>query len=299
MRSILFLLVVFLCSCAENGELPVPNDNDQLVVECLANSGEKFSVKVGLSSKLNELPNQTPRDSCVVEIQIPGVGSDFLNYFSDGKGGGKYISSNLYPQPGNSYKLKVSDPVYGSVVAEDVIPFLPSGIIFSPELKVLSKETILDKEIIKYQFGCKVPISKNTNPVYYHIILSELVHNVNGKDSLRGAKIDLAIESNSNIKVLNNSSLLILGIQNSNENTIDLEIECKTSIAKDSEKLKALNTEVRAVSKNYFSYYSSIYYQIKGGGNPLENPPSLFSNVKGGLGIFGSYSVLTNSVNFP
>ncbi len=295
---LVFLFVIF--ACESGNELPFPLENQKLVINCFASPNDLFKVKVQLSSELNAQQSESVRDSCIVEIQIPGKGSEFLVFVPDGFGGGSYSSSSLYPQPGNKYKLRVLDPKYGSVSAEEVIPFLPLNLMPSPALKILKRDTSsINVETIRYNCNIKLPVNPTLDPLYYHLLINEIVHVENGNDFIRPALIGLSVEDNTSIQVFNGSTLLISSLQNTGTNEIELDFECLAENKIMSETIKEVNFEVRVVSKNYFNYFSSINYQLKSGGNPLENPPPLFTNIKEGLGIFGGYNQLKSTIKFP
>lgn len=292
------LLTIMIGGCDSGSDLPFPTAKPKLVVNCLANPNDIFKVTVQLSSPLSSSADVVTRDSCIVEIQIPGAGSELFSFFPDGKGGGYYASPGLFPQAGNTYKLKIVDPVYGNVNAEDVIPILPAGYQLLAQSQIVSVDTIgFNLELIRYKCKVNFPQPQGTGSVYYHLLINELVHDIMGFDFNRPANIDVLVEDNTMVKVFNKSSLLISG--NSNLKDFILEFECLAENKPNLQTIKNLNFELRMVSKNYYNYFSSINYQLKSGGNPLENPPPLFTNVKEGLGVFGGYNSASNTIKFP
>ena len=55
------------------------------------------------------------------------------------------------------------------------------------------------------------------------------------------------------------------------------------------EQLGELIIEVRSISQEYIKYYETLSQQIIARQDPFAEPVSVFSNVEGGLGVFGSF----------
>lgn len=290
---IVFTISLFACNTGD--QLPVPVDKPELVVYCWMNPNKIFSVNISLSDPLNAQPQTVVRKDCIVEIQIPGKGSEILYSLKDGN----YISTGMYPEPGKLYKMKIIDPVYGKVSSEETMPFLPANIQFEDTLYKISEKVIGDYTTIKYKYSLQLPSTSVSIPNFYQLLVQDEFLNQSGKDSLRTVTIDPTSENNTSIKVFNKVSLLINIEKATLEGKSNIEFDFETSHLTNIETPLNLQLELRCISSNYYKHFNSIYYQLKGSTNPLENPPPLFSNISNGLGLFGGYYPIRKDIKYP
>lgn len=291
----ILLIMLLQIACNTGDQLPFPVNKPQLVVYSWINPNKLFSVYISLSDPLNAQPQTEFRKDCIVEIQIPGKGSEFLSSLNDGN----YISTNMYPEPGKLYRLKIIDPVYGKVSSEETMPFLPSNIEFGDTLRKFSEKILGDYTINKYKYSLQLPSTSISIPNFYHLLIKDEFIDQFGKDSMRYVSIDPAIENNTLVKLFNEGSLLINVEKATLEGKSKIEIEFETSYLTAKETPLNLELELRCISGNYYKHFNSIYYQLKGNVNPLENPPPLFSNITNGLGLFGAYNPILKQIKYP
>ena len=121
-RTCLFLLTIIInLSCANFTEIPIPDYEPQLVINCLFNPDSTWKVNVSQNSALNRsdfLPDYITNAEIHLWENDQHLGT--LEYTVNGN-----YELNQFPKVGFKYKLTVSAPGFPEVSAMDSIPIVP------------------------------------------------------------------------------------------------------------------------------------------------------------------------------
>lgn len=291
---ILILTGFCFIGCDSNEEFPYPLPEKKLVAECIYKTGEKFIVRVFLPKALNDTTIYEYRTDCKVEIQAAGSSTDILKL----EPGKNYYVSSKVAQATNFYKLKIEDPVYGVITAEDIVS-KPPLVVLEPVSFDSKRDTTSKGIVYHYEVKLNVPLSDGLSPLYYNVLLTERLKQVNGQIIERNSQISNISPSISNVDILyHKAGILIEGEPNS-QNNLNLKLTCSSLEIPAKDSLIDVKLDIRSTSENYFLYYNSINKQVAQSGNPFEPPSPLYTNVKNGLGIFGGYNSELRVLSIP
>lgn len=286
--TIIFLLLgIFLMpSCRKLITDQFPEMEPQPTVNSIVRDGEKISVHVSLSGKLDVMPLSVVENASV-QLYVDSVLVEDLAYTEDG-----IYASSMVAEQEKQYTIRVNIPNFPIVVCETYVP--KSELITSiqhinnagknseglscPALKI----TFTNNPAIRQYFDLSI------NAVGGHSIsLINIVEPV-----ILGEGLPLTVFSNRMIK----------------EPTYTMYLEYTTNSAtkKDDDwemKLYPLLIELRSIDASYYHYLRSVYlYERSLYGSSIGEiypPHQLYSNINDGYGLFTSFSKYVSDTIYP
>ncbi len=214
-----------------------------------------------------------------------------------------YTTQDFVPQPQVAYTIVVDAPVHGTATAKSRIPE-PIDLL-SSRIKNFSRQ-VSETGTTNLQYEVNVSFQdpgKKQN--YYHIsLMQELFHyalseegdTLVGYSSYRPLVFDPADNTQTQIAHIGGGMLLDDGAFNGKIISYDLPV----SFDYDATRYLhgQLILELRAVSEEYFYYFSSLSRQSGSKGQPFDDPVIIQDNVEGGRGVFAGFSSSVDSLAF-
>ncbi|NSW93775.1 MAG: DUF4249 domain-containing protein [Bacteroidales bacterium] len=272
----LFVILTFVQSCTKVIEIDLPPADSKVVVNSFFTDGNP--IKVHLSKSIGILDNIIPEcDSAAVILLVNNVPTDTL-YQENG-----FYYSHIPAEAGKKYSLIVHVPDMDSVLCEDIIP----------EKTILQNYVCTDSVLID-QDGfiineLKLDFDDFPGPSFYEVQLSANYISDNNFTSIWFKNNSDPIITSTGLLDYNPKTLIFT------DKMFDGK-HCSVKIYFATQTYADYNLQItfRSVSESYFKYKEKqIAYLFR-----LENsifsgmsePVNLYSNIKGGYGIFAGYS---------
>jgi len=283
-----------MLSCKKEVEVKLPESKYQLVMNCIMSEDSLFTVSVTRTKKLYVDDNaNTDVTNATVSIYENGVFIEDLKHIQNDK----YQSPNFKPSNGKEYKVVVKAEGYSDAEATETLikQAQISNIIFEENALVKQSDTLSK---ISFEIS-DPPLVKN----YYELEVLMVTYmpdyrnpNNNSKDSIRNIFPyfmlinDEALKENFSPSLDGNSDYTTNNLQFSDKYiegkiyNVNAYLFPSFTTGDDT-----IIVNVKSVSKSYYEYKRTVLEQTNSGG-PFSEPVRVFTNVKGGTGILGSYS---------
>lgn len=212
-----------------------------------------------------------------------------------------YSAGDFHPQVGIRYTVKVDVPGFETVTAHSQIP-TPIKMISSQISDLQFSETVGEKEVsVRYNVNVAFE-DPGLVENYYHVNLLQQFREfaIIEQDTLYFREemrpVVFSNQMNTNFQVAHIGGGLLLEDEGIDGQTIrlDLPVEFKYRPARD--ELGKLFIELRAVSKEYYQYFSTISRQDGVSDTPFSDPVIVFDNINGGQGVFAGFSTSSDSL---
>lgn len=286
----LFLILIFLASCRElvTDEFPeftpVPTVNSILITD------STIKVQVSLAGKL-DTNHLTLIDNAEVLLYVDGEYKETLTLFDKGM-----YSSSVVVEPLKTYRCEVNIPGYELVSSGDSIP----------EATAISNIIHIDKAG-KDEEGMTYPAVKFTftnnqaDKQYFEVLIRLLRYRKEYVASLETITDPILLNEGLPIALFSNESI--------KGSSYSMTINYFTGSASSynggplQTDLYPIILELRSVSFNYYKFVKQKYLYEKGrypeflAASTTAFP--LYSNIKGGYGIFAGYSSMKSDTIYP
>jgi hypothetical protein len=276
--------VIALASCIKDvDDVNLPNTPQKLVVQSFISPSDSIFVTVFASQPLNyNIPVNdyswgsvfdTIKTATVSITNITNLISVNVPYFPEQK---KYVlPPNAFTiEKGSEYELTVTANNFESVTARTVVPLgNATSVIERIDTISIDEWGNMDMRVIG-------SIDDPANEKNYYSILTYGIKEYTWDDM-------------SNIYISNFSSSLMSDNQQDG-NSISVRHEFYDYEDEYTE-IKYTKTEVYEVDEHYYNFHSSLetIYDIMD--NPFTESSHLYSNIEGGLGVFGSYVTINST----
>ncbi len=293
----LFIVIIGLASCAKDIDIEFKDFNSRLVINSTFNPDSIFTVHISKTGNLADAEDNV-EDIDYAKVLLS------CDTFEDSKiltsiGGGKYISSTLYPEVDVTYSIEVEVSGFKTAYARGKVP---SPVVISSIDTAMIIET--RGEALQVAFDIE---STNTNDdSEYYIWDIYNVNSVKGSNSNPFAQEDWIQNawlntSYSDTDIIADSNQLQSKIfyQNQNGSSIvkgsvlsfDNDIFNGNTVGNNQDSVK-LMLRLLSVSPELYEYSKSVeLYNINRNiGSNQSSPLEIYSNVENGLGIFGGYN---------
>jgi len=271
------IIIFLLVSCTKVIEIDLPDAPDKLVVNCFFSTGDKFIVH--LSHSQNILAEDT---TIIKNGDIKLYANDIFQGSFSHIADGFYSHDTVVARAGVKYKITAVASGYDQVEAEDSAPpvTLLDSVFYDPDPYTDSEGS--------YFYKLQLFFADNgSHRNFYEVTLLHF----NDED-----EFELIRLNSDNEKVIINegdeeyySGLSIFSDELINGNQYILKLRTRSTLTGKRKEMHLLS-----VSETYYKYRKSwirhSFAQFPDLANPME-PVTLFSNVKGGFGIFAGYSV--------
>jgi hypothetical protein len=276
MKQLTGILLLLLVSCTKIIEIDLPDAPDKLVVNCSFSTGNKFLIHLSHSQNILD-ENSSIITNANIKLYSDEIYQGNLTYIDDGL----YSHDTIIARSGIKYKLVVTAPGYDMVYAEDTAPAASTldSVFYDP----------IPYPDTEGSFSHKVQLFLNDNNLstdFYEVIIQ--CFDDEGKYSIIKLLGD-------NEKVIMNegdeefySGICIFSDELINGSKYRLKLKTRSWEIENKKTLHLLSISENLYKyrKSWIRHSSAQYPDIT---NPIE-PVTLFSNVKGGYGIFAGYS---------
>lgn len=300
------LLSVFGCEQPPSFGLETPRP--KLVVESNFTLDKAIQVYVSRSQFILEEEEEKEEYvlNATVEIYEDDVYLETLELVEPKSGLNEvpyYTTRNLVPKVNTIYTIQVEAPCCDPVMANSRIPNSIS--LLSASISELSvgegqeMENLLVTYLVRLSFEDP---SEEKN--YYHLSLLQQVHrytlNEGGDTVITNSQLRSLVfnpEDNDNGRVAHfRGGLLVEDNAINNGKVISFELPLNIKLKKNEEILGKLFLELRAVTEDYYRYFSDLSRQKQSSDSPFSEPVIIYDNIDGGLGIFAGYNSSLDSL---
>lgn len=287
-------------SCVDSLPIPTSETTAKIVFQSDISTSEKFRAKISTSTGLDQFHEFThPED---LDVRITWNTDEFVKLIYQ-KSCNCYESSFEKPISGRLYNLDayvIDNELYDDIFAQMMIPRTTTVDTFRGTLS-----TIADK---KYMVQSQLTLDTQNKPnQFYHIIpyrkvtesYLDQLGNVQYKFTGEIEYLELFDFHNNEIyleELYNQPGFLVdFNEQVPSAYALRLDLLHVADIELSGEGFEKIYFEIRTVTESYYRY--NLYQSRKL--NSFEHgnvePPISFTNIKGGLGYFGGYSVVQDS----
>jgi hypothetical protein len=284
--ALVVLILTLFSSCTSDSDLEVPDYKAKLVIHSFISPSDSFvrvnvSTTINIYGKLQNYPLNLP-------VKVSFIDGDKILSLSPSDNSGTY-SVLYHVQPGKEYQLKAVCEGYPDVSATCTVP-LSNDFSISVDT-LMNKETIdnsgidpvtvkRDKAVVEF-----TDVPDQTN--YYKIFCKGVSYFKKTYNSLADSAVYTFRQDTEEDEEYKNSKLI-------SDHLIDGKVIISSFICselfysnKDSFKIEGLLLETDV---HYFKYHSSLL-KYEGSDNPFVEFSGLYSNISGGYGIFGAYTI--------
>ncbi|MBT8399142.1 MAG: DUF4249 domain-containing protein [Rhodothermia bacterium] len=213
---------------------------------------------------------------------------------------GTYATTGVLPQEGVAYRMKVSAPGLGSVEGSDVLPQPPAVLDVR---ETVSREPDEASRLRRTTVEIVVDDPSGTDN-YYGLLLVQArvsVDRMTGavtplppsifpfeSDNLAFGESDFAFIDTE--KTLYREAFFTDGLFDGTQYTFDLDIVYEDPDPSASVVIhRAFAVAVLSLSEDFFTYWKTAGDQAFSNENPFAEPLRVYSNISGGLGVFGAF----------
>lgn len=273
---ILFVLISSILSCRKVIDIDLPATGPRIVVNSFFTHNSP--MKIHISKSIGILENNTPEctDATII-VRENGLNIDTM-YMEAG-----YYYSHILPEKNKDYSLEIITPDMETVFCEDIIP----------EKTVLQEYVCTDSILIDGDGfiinELKLDFEDLPGPSFYEVAIeaNDVIHNY---------KIGLWFKNNSD-PIITSTGLLDYNPQTMifTDKMFDGK-HCSVKIYFATQSYLDYNLRIifRSVSEAYFKYKEKQFAYLFSLENDIFSgmgePINLYSNIRGGYGIFAGYS---------
>ncbi len=212
-----------------------------------------------------------------------------------------YSAGDFQPQVGIKYTIRVDAPGFETVTAHSQIP-TPVKMVSSEISDLQFSEMTGEKEtLVRYRVGIAFEDPGQIDN-YYHINLLQqfreyaIIENdtLYFREEMR--PVIFSNQLNTNFQVAHVGGGLLLADEDQDGQTIRLNLPVEFSYLPNRDELGKLFIELRAVSKEYYQYFSTISRQNGVSDSPYADPVIVYDNINGGQGVFAGFSTSSDSL---
>ena len=276
MKQLTGILLLLLVACTKIIEIDLPSAHDKLVVNCFFSTGDKFVVHISNSQNiLNE--DSIEIINADIKLYANEIYQGTQMYINDGF----YSHDTIIARPGIEYKLLALVPGYDQVEAEDIAPTpaILDSVYYNPKAYPDSEGNNFYKVELLMQDHASIRD-------YYEIVL-KYYKNADKYSIIRlRGDYEQVIMNEGDEEFY--SGICIFSDELINGSKYRLKLKSSTVLSENKKELHLLSIRetLYKYRKSWIRHSSAQYPDIT---NPIE-PVTLFSNVKGGYGIFAGYS---------
>lgn len=272
----------------------------RLIVNCVAEEGESFIFTINKSlSALDNAPMRTFKNAKIV-LYAPGGISETITYDPTYE---VYFSKTMFAEYGKTYSIKVSAPGLETVFSEMVMPN-PVQITKS-ELKLIgltSNQSGGSTYYSKYFDNGILKISLDDEPGKSNYYMLQLTSKWEGKTIYRGSNhywvsnypdIESVYSSNGS----GQSFFFDDGLFDGKEIQLELKTAYKYNFyGSNTDSLVGYDITLYKLTEDLSRHWITVLKSRENEENPFQDPVQIYSNIKGGYGVFAGKSQLEKFV---
>ncbi|MCW9707476.1 DUF4249 domain-containing protein [Fodinibius salsisoli] len=296
MRKIVGMLISVTClwGCENVVQLDVPNKENQLVVNSLFHPDSTFGVSLSQSQFV--LDNGEFKKVSGATVKLTDEEGDELTTMQEGESG--IYTSDLKPQSGRSYQIKVSKEGFPSATATGNVP---------ADSAMMTKYEVKRNSSSQRFINLSIWLDDSNSEDYYQLYGKQ-------KITLYGEEIDtttyeheLFFSSDDPVfgEEVNGQRRLLLDDVLFNGKTYKINLSTTVGSTQCSPMSEICDQEtevilyIRKLSEAYFKYMETLSLQDNLSENPFAEPVPVYDNIENGVGIFGGYKVSEYPIEVP
>ncbi len=287
---ILFGFVFMMQSCVRDMDVEIDTFESKLVLNALVSTEEPWTLEVSKSGNiLSDKDNIEKINDAIVHVLDINTNKTILLHNNNN---GIYQHETITPIPGHEYKVKVSCKNYNSISAITTVPKSiqviknDSSVVVVDGIEMLSIDFDIVGERFEHNYYIcelfKIENNSESNEITEDPIGVSFWDKVENQDNSRHFQSGLRVFIADNIDDNGgNSTTTVLLSPNNNGNGGDG--------GNDNNEELQYELNVKSVSKSYYDYFKALE-DLNNQQTNTNNPKSLYSNVKNGYGVLGSYN---------
>ena len=276
------VLFMFLTtqSCVSDLVLDNSDFKSKLVINCLFNPEEVFSVQVTNSRNILDLESQIGaiEDAVVIIRNELDKSEEILIETKPGH----YSSNILMPIAGNKYTIEVEAEGFSSVYASSRIPAFQNNFVIDTSVIEVEGQSI---------FKVDITFDDLEGAGNYYVWEMELLQG----DNRFLSGIGTTDAHTERVSPLNSKQTRIF-LSDSSFDGESYSTSFFSSEAVNSSETTTSEVRLFNVSENMYKYYKTLelYENLNSNSNTNLSPPvAVYSNIEGGLGIFAGFNLST------
>lgn len=289
MKYRLFFLnicILFLhISCEKELQVPITDEEPKLVINSLIGLDSLLRVHISKSSGFQTENSDISLTNANIEIS---QNNQILGNLTHDKNGWYSLNSHLL-EANNSYQIEVSHPDFETAMSE-------MEVLDKVAIKNLSYQVKKDDKIeftIQFQ---DTPSQKN----YYMILLKKTIENTSYITNYYSD--DIIFDGNLTETTVGIQQSILLGSKSFSDENMDgenfsISIYTYNTQFGSTIVLPEYKLELYHITSDYFKYERSLTSYKNRDDLPFLNKVNLHSNVRGGYGIFTSYTIDSRTIN--
>jgi Domain of unknown function (DUF4249) len=295
--NLLWVILLMVASCTQEIIIQLPEQPPTLVVISYAQEGRPLTARISVSTSI-EIKGKSviPKDA-IVQIYEDGILLERLNIVNPSDS--TYWVGVKPIKAGHEYTLKASASNLPSIEASCRIPDTAEGIMLEPDFNDTSHITLPDGQML---LRLPVKITHDHQPddldYFAFALTAEVTTYVIDDTGNKTEEVDYTSEFTPQFQTDGDTYaflhevpepmiLLHANYWNSNPNTLQFEVLIPYNAQTDMP--TALYLDWFAIDPDMYNYLLSVSRQNTN--SPFVEPDAISSNINGGVGIFGAYSV--------
>ena len=293
--SLAILLAFLTTGCKSVVDIDVPEQPPALALYGFIHPDSPIRVDVYRTAGIDELATSEELRITDARVAVANQGEENeLIYLAD-----KGYASGPFPIPGQTYRIEVSRPGFATIHAESTVPARPSVTVHTRKVEqndsrvrfevILSLEDLAGENY--YRIGCYAfipPGERLDNREWHEVWFSsaDLALRANPAD-VGGQPLETEAQSVVGAVYVSDDAF---------ENATK-QFVLRMDIFEDDLPLRA-ELVVTSMGSDYFEYHRDLELQRRNTEDPFAEPVPLFSNVRDGEGVFGSYANTVTQIFF-
>lgn len=280
-------VVALLSSCAEEAFVSYDHIKPKLVIQSHLSPDTTFKISITSSLAATDPSEYIIPDDLAVSLINLSTGS-VINLYREND---LYVDPLAYPKAGQSYKLFVNAPGYNGIEAETTIPptvELESGRVLN--LRLEESEATPDKMNVIYDL--ELNFAPHQHQFFHFSFVQTTTINVGTTEhpnmQERAYYINPQFPAEDGFYQHHETGVLIDEEKTGTSEALNFSFVDYT--LGDIEELGNLYIEVRAVTKDYYNYHTSLARQLISRDDPFAEPIPVYSNIRDGLGNFSGFN---------
>jgi len=279
-KTILFFTIILLCfSCIKDLNSDISGGDNLLVVNATLCPDSAISLVVSKSKNVLDETKTEYINNALIYVYESNKLIDTLR----NKGNGLYLSS-LKPSTNKPYSIKVKAINNDELEATDTIP---------ERVNILNIDTFVVNNKLSRLLNCAINIADPINKSNFYL-LKILSSNKTGFKNIQAQKYTCYDPMIMNVDVIDSlagGNIIFFNDSKFNGETHSVLISMLYP------KNRIVYVQLWSISQAFYNYCFSIASNRANNSGLFSEKTQVRSNIKGGLGIMGSYSISTDSIS--
>jgi hypothetical protein len=264
----IFILFPLFFACEKEANIDIPNSKPELVTACFVGANEdSIRLKLSWSSPIYYSSQTNLEDEGNASVVLSKGNTTYTMKWDSTTS--TYIATNTLFKKGDEVKLEIayqSDKITSSCV-------IPSKPQFDMEYKGIIE--VLQEDYVENQIVYKFTNNNTDANNFYRILFLGYYHSVQSNTTY-----------SQNMYVKEGELFSFAAGESS-------DLHLYYGNYEGSDEIDSIKYYIIRCSSDYYKYHSSVYNYV--GDDFFVEPSIIFNNVEGGLGIFSSYNMITDT----